>query len=170
MSISRAHTCRWCLWLFQVRGPLWLFFVSPGAGIGDHLSKSLLKGAFFCLCQLGFGILEGSQDYQLLPSGDVIAGQGRQIRKDFVHKHLKTKAFIPLNVVCVFVRLFFSFLAVHCLHEFYSWNLEIISHLKINSNLEKVHPLNPSLSWFLRSLQTLARLPGCTSVSPHPDW
>jgi len=56
-----------------VRGPLWLFLVSAGAGSGDHPNKCLLKGAFFC--QLEFGILEGSLDSPLLPSGGVMARQ-----------------------------------------------------------------------------------------------
>lgn len=49
-----------------------LVFDSTGAGAGDPLSECLLKSA--CLCHLGAGIPEGSQEPELLPSGDVVVG------------------------------------------------------------------------------------------------
>lgn len=73
--LSRAHSCGWCLWLFQVRGPPCLSSTVLEQVLETLWANACLKALSpACLCQLGVGIPEGSQESQLLPCGDVVVG------------------------------------------------------------------------------------------------
>lgn len=100
-SLSGARTCTLCLWLFKVRGPLWLSFINPGADIKRPSELACTHLLLPDSAGMDLGFL-GIWDSQLPLSGDVIAVQ---IKQPFMQKPLKTELLVGLFFSRQFARL-----------------------------------------------------------------